>query len=41
MGLGGETHSIEELADLAIGVELPGRRGTTREGEPHGRDLGK
>jgi hypothetical protein len=40
MGLGGEPRSIDELADRAIGDALPRPLGTTREGEPHGPDLG-
>jgi hypothetical protein len=40
MGLGGEPRSIDELADRAIGDAIPRPRGTTREGEPHGPDLG-
>lgn len=40
MGLGGEPHSADELADRAIGNAIPRPRGTTRDGEPHGEDLG-
>ena len=40
MGFGGEAHSPEELADQVLGRDLPGRRGTTREGEAHGPHLG-
>jgi hypothetical protein len=40
MGFGGESHSPEELADQVLGRELPGRRGTTRDGEAHGPHLG-
>ena len=40
MGFGGEAHSPEEIADQVIGREIPGRRGTTREGESHGPHLG-
>lgn len=40
MGFGGEAHSPEEVADQVLGRELPGRRGTTREGEAHGPHLG-
>ncbi|MGQ0646386.1 MAG: hypothetical protein ACT4P7_02375 [Gemmatimonadaceae bacterium] len=40
MGLGGEPHSADELAERAIGHEIKGPRGTTRDGEAHGRYLG-
>jgi hypothetical protein len=40
MGFGGESHSPEEIADQVLGRELPGRRGTTRDGEAHGPHLG-
>ena len=40
MGFGAEPRSIDELADSAIGDAIPGRRGTRREGEAHGEDLG-
>jgi len=40
MGLGGEPRSADELADRAIGDAIPGPRGTTRDGEVHGEDLG-
>lgn len=40
MGLGGEPRSVDELADRAIGDAIRGPRGTTREGEVHGEDLG-
>jgi len=39
MGLGAEPRSPEELADAAIGRELRGRRGVTRDGEVHGEGL--
>lgn len=40
MGLGGEPRSADELADRAIGDAIRGPRGTTRDGEVHGEDLG-
>jgi hypothetical protein len=40
MGLGGEPRSVDELADRAIGDAIPGPRGTTRDGEVHGEELG-
>lgn len=40
MGLGGEPRSADELADRAIGDAIRGHRGTTRDGEVHGEDLG-
>jgi hypothetical protein len=39
MGLGAEPRSPEELADAAIGRELRGRRGVTRDDELHGDRL--
>ena len=39
MGLGAEPRSPEELADAAIGRELRGRRGVTRDDEVHGEHL--
>lgn len=41
MGLGGEPRSADELADRALGDSLRTRRGTTRDGEVHGEDLGR
>lgn len=40
MGFGGEARSPEELADQVLGRDIPGRRGTTRDGEAHGPHLG-
>lgn len=40
MGFGGEARSADEIADQVLGREIPGRRGTTREGEAHGPYLG-
>lgn len=39
MAFGGEAHSPEEIAELVLGHEIPGR-GTTRDGEAHGLHLG-
>jgi hypothetical protein len=39
MGLGAEPRSTEELADAAIGRELRGKRGVTRDDEEHGEHL--
>lgn len=39
MGLGAEPHSPEELERAAIGRELRGRKGVTRDDEVHGERL--
>jgi hypothetical protein len=39
MGLGAEPHSADELAEAALGHELGGPRGVTRESQLHGERL--